>query len=79
MKATGFIKEIDDLGRIVIPKSVRKAIGVNAGDSLQLFLEDGAVVLKKLSTECVFCGSDASLREFGGKHVCADCIAKLSV
>ena len=38
MKATGFIKEIDDLGRIVIPKSVRKAIGVNAGDSLQLFL-----------------------------------------
>ena len=77
MKATGFIKKIDEMGRIVIPKSVRKALDVEVGDGLQFFLEDGAVVLKKLSVGCVFCGSETDLKELNEKHICCECIKKL--
>ena len=77
MKATGFIKKIDETGRIVIPKSVRKALDVEIGDDLQFFLEDGAVVLKKFSNGCVFCGATTDLKELNEKHICCECIKKL--
>ena len=48
MKATGIVRQLDDLGRIVIPKEIRKQIGVQAGDPLEIFVErDGMVCLKR--------------------------------
>ena len=47
MKATGIVRRIDDLGRVVIPKEIRRACNIREGDPLQIFLQDGAVVLKK--------------------------------
>ena len=79
MKPTGFIKNIDEVGRIVIPKPVRKTINVELGDSLQFFIEDDCIILKKLSTTCTFCGSEKELRCLNEKYVCAECIAKLTV
>jgi stage V sporulation protein T len=49
MKATGIVRRIDDLGRIVIPKEVRRACHIKEGDPLEVFLENGAVVFKKYS------------------------------
>ena len=49
MKSTGIIRRIDDLGRIVIPKEIRKNIKIKNGDSLEIFLEDTSIVLKKYS------------------------------
>ena len=77
MKATGFVKKIDEMGRVVIPKDIRQAINVDHGDVLQFFVEDDSIIMKKFSDACVFCGSDESLTELNGKHVCAECIAKL--
>ena len=39
MKATGIIRRVDDLGRIVIPKDVRRAIGIREGEPLEIFIE----------------------------------------
>lgn len=48
MKATGIIRRVDDLGRVVIPKEIRRACNIREGDPLEVFLdEDGAVVFKK--------------------------------
>lgn len=49
MKATGIIRRIDDLGRVVIPKEIRRTINIREGDPLEIFLEDGGVVFKKYS------------------------------
>jgi AbrB family transcriptional regulator (stage V sporulation protein T) len=47
MKATGIVRRIDDLGRVVIPKEIRRTLRIREGDPLELFLHDGGVTLKK--------------------------------
>ncbi len=48
MKCTGIVRRIDDLGRVVIPKEIRRAVKIKEGDPLELFLsEDGGVVFKR--------------------------------
>lgn len=47
MKATGIVRHVDDLGRVVIPKGIRRAYNIREGDPLEIFLQDGAVVFKK--------------------------------
>lgn len=50
MKATGIIRHIDDLGRVVIPKEIRRSMRIREDDPLECFLhEDGGVVFKKYS------------------------------
>lgn len=49
MKATGIVRRIDDLGRVVIPKEIRRTCHIKEGDPLEIFLENGAVVFKKYS------------------------------
>lgn len=77
MKATGFIKKIDGLGRIVIPKSVRKSLGVVPGNELEFFVDADAVVLKKHGTSCIFCGNENDTSMFRDKYVCGDCAKQL--
>lgn len=43
MKATGIIRRIDDLGRVVIPKEIRKRLHIEEGDALELYVSDGGV------------------------------------
>ena len=59
MKATGIVRRIDDLGRIVIPKEIRRNIRLREGDAMEIFLKDDCVCLKKytpsdedLATRC---------------------------
>ena len=47
MKATGIIRRIDDLGRVVIPKEIRRTLRIREGDPLEIYVEDGAVIYKK--------------------------------
>ena len=47
MKETGVIRRIDELGRIVLPKEMRKILKIKAGDNLEIFMNDGDIVLSK--------------------------------
>lgn len=49
MKATGVIRRIDDLGRVVIPKEIRKNLRIKEGDNLEIFVSGENVILKKYS------------------------------
>ncbi len=49
MKATGVIRRIDELGRIVIPKEIRRNLKIRDGESLEIFIEDHSIILKKFS------------------------------
>ena len=61
MKATGIVRRIDDLGRVVIPKEIRRTLRIREGDPLEIFTEkDGEVIFKKYSPM-------GELTEFAGR------------
>lgn len=47
MKATGIVRRIDDLGRVVIPKEIRRTMRIREGDPLEFFVDDRTIILKK--------------------------------
>ena len=50
MKATGIVRRIDDLGRVVVPKEIRRTLRIREGDPLEIFTDkDGEIILKKYS------------------------------
>lgn len=53
LKATGIVRRIDDLGRIVVPKEIRRTLRIREGDPLEIFTDSsGAIILKKYSPIC---------------------------
>ena len=78
MKDTAVNKTIDPLGRIVIPKSIREAIGAENGDTLSISLEEDRIVLRKANPCCCVCGSDLDLKIItSGNNICRACIEEI--
>ena len=73
MKSTGIIRKIDDLGRIVLPMELRKKLGIDQHDPIEIYVDGDSIILKKHQTACIFCGEQKNLIEYKGKHVCNDC------
>ena len=61
MKSTGIIRRIDDLGRIIIPKEIRRTLNLREGDPMEMFVEDGMVCLQKYYTADSYKGKIESL------------------
>ena len=59
MKATGIIRRIDDLGRVVIPKEIRRSLSIHEGDPLEIFVHEGCVCFKKYTPNKLEKVSDA--------------------
>ena len=77
MKATGIVRKIDALGRVVIPKELRDKMYIEDGDPLEIFVENDAIVIQKYAAVCVFCGSGEDLTHFKGRNVCRACAASI--
>lgn len=77
MKSTGIIRRVDELGRIVIPMEIRKAMDIKEKDPLEIFTDNDSIVLKKYSNTCVFCNEGEDIIEFNGKHICPACLEKI--
>lgn len=78
MKSTGIIRKIDNLGRIVLPMELRKKMGIDQRDPIEIYVDGNSIVLKKHETECIFCGSHKNLVEYKGKHICEDCVKNVT-
>lgn len=77
MKATGVVRKLDNLGRIVIPIELRRNFGIELKDSLEIFVDDNTIVLKKYEPTCTFCGESKDIFTFEGKNVCQNCAKKI--
>ena len=73
MKASGIIRNVDPLGRVVIPKEIRKVMGINEGDPMEIVKVNNDIVIRKYSKGCIFCGSDQNIFEFREVLVCKEC------
>ena len=77
MKETVFVKRIDELGRIVVPKEMRTKMNIACGDALEIYVEDDKIVLAKFTPNCTFCGSKDIATEFSGSKICRECLEKI--
>lgn len=78
MKSTGIVRNVDELGRIVIPKEMRKRMDISSNDPVEIFVEGDKIILTKYQPACIFCGGMTEIYDFHGKKVCADCVNAIS-
>ena len=67
MKNTGVVRRLDELGRITLPMELRKVFGIEERDSLEIYVEDDKIILKKYAPTDIFTGDRDDLIEFHGK------------
>ncbi len=78
MKSTGIVRNIDELGRVVVPKELRRKLGIANTDPVEIFCEEDKIIIKKYIPVCHFCGSSEGLVEYREKRICSTCISELS-
>ncbi len=78
MKSTGVVRQLDTLGRIVLPIELRRTMDIGVKDMVEIFVEDEKIVLKKYHPCCIFCGDARDVANYKGKLVCKNCLAELA-
>ncbi len=74
MKTTGIVRQMDSLGRIVLPIELRRTLDIAQKDSLEIYVEGNQIILKKYEPTCIFCENSRESVSFKGKKVCPDCL-----
>jgi AbrB family transcriptional regulator, transcriptional pleiotropic regulator of transition state genes len=74
MKSTGVTRNLDNLGRVVLPIELRRTLNIDIKDPLEVFIDDNKLILKKYNPGCVICESMDIAREFKGQRICKNCI-----
>ncbi len=77
MKSTGILRSVDELGRIVLPKSMRQNLEISERDQMEIYTEGDRIILRKHQPSCVFCEGVENVVFFNGKRVCAACLEEL--
>jgi len=78
MKSTGMIRRVDELGRVVIPKEIRKKLDIQEKDPLEIYVQEDCIILKKYESNCIFCGNTKDLIEYKEKLICKKCLKDLT-
>jgi AbrB family transcriptional regulator, transcriptional pleiotropic regulator of transition state genes len=71
----GIRRKVDDLGRVVIPAPMRRALGIAEGDEVEVRMDGETLSLAKPREACTFCGAREDLSEVLGRPVCWSCVA----
>lgn len=79
MKSMGIVRRVDELGRVVIPRELRRTLDIKDNDPVEIFTgEDGAIILKKYQPGCICCNSLDNLKQLpNGDFMCADCFNQI--
>ena len=77
MKATGIVRNVDELGRIVVPKEIRKMMDIKCDDPVEIFVDGDKIILQKFVPNCLFCGRADATETFYEKKICRACLDEL--
>lgn len=78
MKSTGIVRKVDELGRIVLPIELRRTLGIDEKDSLEIYVDGSSVILRKYEPSCIFCGDAGEVLSYKGKNICRSCLEEMS-
>lgn len=78
MRAIGCVRQIDKLGRLVLPSDIRKSLKIVDGvDSVEFFIDNDSVIIKKYRPACIFCNSAENIVNYKNQTICETCLADL--
>lgn len=77
MASTGVIREIDNLGRITLPKELRDHLSMPAKTPIAIHVEGTRIILEKSNRACFLCGSTEDVKVLNGKGICASCVEQI--
>ena len=77
MRSIGIVRNVDELGRLVVPKEMRKALDIDYNDPVEITIEGDRIILKKHLPSCIFCEGNTDLTVFKGKKICRSCLAEM--
>ncbi len=77
MKSTGIVRKVDELGRVVIPIELRRTLGIQEKDALEIYVDVEKIILKKYEPACIFCGNADNVQHYKNKIVCGECIGEM--
>lgn len=77
MRATGVVRRVDQLGRIVLPKKLRKEFEFHEKNDIELLIDGENIVLRKYKPSCVFCNTRDNVKKYKGRNICEDCMEEL--
>ena len=78
MKPPGIFRKVDELGRVVLPIELRRNMGIEIKDSLEIFVEENTIILKKYEPADIFTGSMDDLIDYKGKKVSKQSILEMA-
>lgn len=78
----GIVRCIDPLGRLVIPKEIRKELGLSQGEPVEMITEKDCVIIRKYKAVCILCGNQITDKEsetfiINEKKICPNCLAQI--
>ncbi|MFA5634586.1 MAG: AbrB/MazE/SpoVT family DNA-binding domain-containing protein [Anaerovoracaceae bacterium] len=77
MKATGIVRKVDELGRIVLPIELRRTLDIEIKDPIEIYVDGDYILLKKYEPACIFCGNAKNVKRIHDKNVCGECIKEM--
>ena len=78
MKATGIVRNVDELGRIVLPIELRRILDIAERDTLEIYVDGPSIILTKYQRTCIFCGDSKNSITYKGKTICEVCQKELT-
>lgn len=78
MKSTGIVRKVDELGRIVLPIELRRTLGIEEKDRIEIFVDGESIILRKYQPACIFCDNAKDIINYKGKNICPDCIRAIN-
>lgn len=77
MRSSAITRQLDALGRVVIPIEMRRNLNIGNRDYVEIYSEEDRIIVKKAGESCVFCGSEDNILRFKDRCICGECLAQL--
>lgn len=79
MRSEGIVRNIDSVGRIVLPRDLRVRLGLNTENSaVEIYTDGDKIIFKKYAPACVFCNNADDIIVYKGNNICKECVKIMS-